>query len=157
MKLIKQKDHYAGLNTNFYLALSLILDACVEAKLPNEIVSNMVLAILSDMQMDQADKNSKCLMDTIESSYADSGIRMCGKPYKPPHILFWNLQSTSGFPVLSSQKNSSMMSGFSPALLNMFCEEGLNSLESCNPWTLFKKTLDNERYTILDNKLREIL
>ena len=151
------KNSSWGMNTNFTAALNLILDAIIMNKLPAEDVEDMVLVILSDMQMDQADKNSKCLMDTIESSYADSGIRMCGKPYKPPHILFWNLQSTSGFPVLSSQKNSSMMSGFSPALLNMFCEEGLNSLESCNPWTLFKKTLDNERYTILDNKLREIL
>ena len=151
------KNSSWGMNTNFTAALNLILDAIIMNKLPAEDVEDMVLIILSDMQMDQADKNSKCLMDTIEASYADAGIRMCGKPYKPPHILFWNLQSTSGFPVLSSQKNASMMSGFSPALLNMFCEEGFNSLESCNPWTLFKKTLDNERYTILDNKLREIL
>jgi hypothetical protein len=146
-----------GMNTNFTAALNMILDSIIINKLPAEDVEDMVLVILSDMQIDQADRNAHSLMESIELSYADAGIRVCGKPYKTPHILFWNLRSTSGFPTLSSQRNSSMMSGFSPALLNMFCEEGLNSLQSCSPWSLFKKALDSERYSILDNKLRETL
>jgi ABC-type amino acid transport substrate-binding protein len=84
-------------------------------------------------------------------------MKICGQPYKPPHILFWNLRSTSGFPVLSSQKNTSMMSGFSAALLNLFCDEGMNALKSCTPWSLLLKSLDNERYSILGNKLEEIV
>jgi ABC-type amino acid transport substrate-binding protein len=82
-------------------------------------------------------------------------MRVKGKPYKPPHILFWNLRSTSGFPALSSQQNASMMSGFSPAMLNLFCEQGIDSLQACSPWSLFLKGLENERYSIMEIKARE--
>jgi hypothetical protein len=146
-----------GMNTNFERALKMILDAIVTQKLTPDDVEDMVLAIFSDMQMDQADSKSKSLMDSIENMYAEAGVRLWGKPFKAPHILFWNLRSTSGFPTLSTQKNASMMSGFSPALLNLFCEEGLNALQSCTPWSLFIKSLDNERYNPLDKYLREHL
>ena len=146
-----------GMNTNFLAALNLILDAIVQQKLPAEDVEDMVLAIFSDMQMDQADTTSKSLMNTIETKYADAGMRLWNKPFKAPHILFWNLRSTQGFPTLSSQKNSSMMSGFSPALLNLFCEEGLEALQSCTPWSLFVKSLENERYKILDQFIHNTL
>ena len=145
-----------GMNTNFAAALKMILDAIVTQKLKPEDVEDMVLVIFSDMQMDQAD-NSTSLMDTIEKQYAEAGQRLWGKPFKAPHILFWNLRSTSGFPSLSTQKNASMMSGFSPALLNVFCEEGLTALQSCTPWSLFIKSLENERYNPLDTFIRETL
>lgn len=146
-----------GMNTNFAAALKMILDAIVSQKLKPEDVEDMVLAIFSDMQIDAADRTSTSLMDSIEKTYAAAGNRLWGKPFKPPHILFWNLRSTSGFPTLSTQKNTSMMSGFSPALLNLFCEEGLEALQSCTPWSLLVKSLDNERYKILDKYIREIL
>ena len=146
-----------GMNTNFNAALDLILNAIVQQALPAEDVEDMVLTILSDMQMDAADSSSssKSLMDSITSKYAEAGIRVCGKPYKPPHILFWNLRSTTGFPTLSTQQNTSMMSGFSPALLNLFCEQGIDALQSCSPWSLFLKSLENPRYDVLGNRLRE--
>ena len=146
-----------GMNTNFAAALKMILDAIISQKLKPEDVEDMVLAIFSDMQMDQADTSSKSLLETIEKQYADAGQRLWNKPFKAPHILFWNLRSTQGFPTLSLQKNCSMMSGFSPALLNLFCEEGLESLQSCTPYSLFVKSLDNERYKILDQQIRETL
>jgi hypothetical protein len=146
-----------GMNTNFASALKMILDAIVSQKLTTEDVEDMVLAIFSDMQMDQADRNSKSLMQSIENEYAIAGIKVWGKPYKPPHILFWNLSSTTGFPSLSTQTNASMMSGFSPALLNMFCEEGLDAFKDCTPWSIFTKSLENERYKPLDTYLRNTL
>jgi hypothetical protein len=146
-----------GMNTNFAAALTMILDAIISQKLKPEDVEDMVLAIFSDMQMDQADPSSKSVIDFIESKYAEAGQRLWNKPFKVPHILFWNLRSTDGFPTLSTQKNASMMSGFSPALLNMFCEEGLEALQSCTPWSLFIKSLDNERYKPLDTFIRETL
>ena len=146
-----------GMNTNFAAALKMILDAIVSQKLKPDDVEDMVLVIFSDMQMDQADRQSTSLIDTIEQQYAEAGQRLWGKPFKAPHILFWNLRSTSGFPSLSTQKNASMMSGFSPALLNVFCEEGLTALQSCTPWSLFIKSLENERYKVMDQFIRETL
>jgi len=147
-----------GMNTNFHAALDMILDAIVQNKMAPEDVQDMVLVILSDMQMDAGDRcNKDVLYKTMEQKYADAGMRVNGAPYKPPHILFWNLRSTSGFPSLANQRNASMMSGFSPALLNLFCDQGMDALQSCTPWSLLNKSLENERYKIMDNKLQEIL
>ena len=142
-----------GMNTNFHAALDLILDAIVQNKMAPEDVQDMVLVILSDMQMDFGDGcNKQVLYDTMAAKYQAAGIRVNGVPYKPPHILFWNLRSTSGFPSLANQPNASMMSGFSPALLNLFCEQGLDALQSCTPWALLVKSLENERYKIMEEK-----
>lgn len=145
-----------GMNTNFYAALDLILDAIIQNKMAPEDVEDMILVILSDMQIDEGDRSNKeSLYETMKAKYEAAGIRVNGKGYKPPHILFWNLRSTSGFPTLSNQPNASMMSGFSPSLLNLFCDQGLTALQSCTPWSLLNKSLENERYSIMSNKLNE--
>jgi hypothetical protein len=148
----------SGLNTNFYAALDLILNAIIQSKLSPEDVQDMVLVILSDMQIDSADKSAdQCMYDSIREKYEATGNRLYGKPFKPPHILLWNLRSTSGFPTISTQPNASMMSGFSPALLNLFCDKGIDALQACTPWSVFTKSLENERYKILGDKLSEFV
>lgn len=152
-----------GMNTNFYAALEVILNAIVSAKLPASDVENMVLAVFSDMQIDAAVPGglesgfAGTMMDKIDAKYAEAGVKVCGSPYKAPHILFWNLRSTTGFPTLSSKKNCSMMSGFSPALLTSFCEEGVESLYSCTPYDVLKSQLDNPRYLPLQTKVLEVI
>ena len=148
----------SGLNTNFYAALDLILDAIIQSKLTPEDVQDMVLVILSDMQIDQADKNSEQPMyDSIKTKYEAAGNRLYGKPFKPPHILLWNLRSTSGFPTMTNQANASMLSGFSPALLNLFCDQGIDALQSCTPWSTLTRSLENERYKIMGDKLSQVI
>lgn len=150
------KDAEWGMNTNFNAALDLILNAIIENKMAVEDVQDLILVILSDMQMDSGDTcNKQALYDTMKAKYEAAGIRVHGTPYKPPHILFWNLSSSSGFPSLSSQPNCSMMSGFSPALLNLFCDQGLDALQACTPWYLLEKTLANERYKIMSDRLSQ--
>jgi hypothetical protein len=147
-----------GMSTNFDAALNMILDAIVEAKMEPADVEGLTLAIFSDMQMDSADsgnRDTNVLYNRIRTKYADAGMRVKGKPYNPPHILFWNLRSTSGFPALSAQQNASMMAGFSAAMLNLFCEQGVVSLQAASPWSLFLKGLENERYSIMEVKARE--
>ena len=144
-----------GMNTNFHSAMRLILDIIVEQKMKPEDVSGMVLAIFSDMQMDQAQAGSQqtALYDSIKAMYAEAGLRVWNEPYEPPHILFWNLRSTNGFPVISSQPNASMMSGFSPMLLNQFCENGIDAFKS--PWDMFISTLTNPRYSMLETHVND--
>jgi hypothetical protein len=144
-----------GVNKNFNKALSLILDAIIDSKLPPEEVQDMVLVIFSDMQIDQSDITNKTIMyDEIKEKYSESGMRLYGKPFKPPHILFWNLRSTNGFPCLSRERNVSMMSGFSASLLNTFFEKGMNTLFNySSPWSILVKTLKNKRYNIMGDKI----
>ena len=134
VSLVRRADWWG--NTNFYAALNMILDTCVETQMHPDDVENMNLVILSDMQIDQANSmDTGTLYELMKQKYADAGKRAFGKPYKPPHIVFWNLRSTDGFPNVSTQKNTSMISGYSPALLNLFCQ-GRDSLQRCDPWSI---------------------
>lgn len=142
-----------GMNTNFYAAFDLILNAIIQNKMSSEDVENMILVILSDMQIDSCDSCDKqVLYDTMKIKYREAGIRANGVPYKPPHIVFWNLKSTYGFPSLANQSNTSMISGYSPIFLNSFCEQGLCALQKYTPWSLLVKSLDNQRYNIMQEK-----
>jgi len=150
-----------GYSTNFHSAFDRILDAIVEKKLTPDQVEGMILAVFSDMQIDTPNigvpDNMESFYQSMETKYADTGIRLWGKAFKPPHILFWNLRSTNGFPSLSSQKNVSMMSGFSPALLNLFCEKGLDALQGCTPWSILVEQMNKPRYQCLEEKVKEVL
>ena len=108
--------------------------------------------------MDEADTYyDSTVHKNIEKMYAEAGEKICGSPYKPPHILFWNLCSTDGFPCLSNQKNASIMSGFSPALLNNFCEIGLEGLQNTTPWISLRESMNQLRYQYLEDKIKESL
>lgn len=136
-----------GMNSNFVRALKLILDACVEKDLAPEVVSDLVLAVFSDMQIDQAGIGVGSMKDLIDEMFAVGGnLTSHGCPYTAPHILFWNLRSTNGFPSLSTSKNTSMLSGFNPQLLNTFCNKGLNTGGICTPWTIINEQLFQDRY-----------
>ena len=92
----------------------------------------------------------------ITKMYAEAGMRTkYGTPYKPPHILFWNLRSTMGFPVLSSQKNVTMLSGYSSVLLNTFYEKGMDGLKSYTPYKMICDILNNERYSCLETRIMD--
>ena len=137
-----------GMNTNFFAAMDLILEALIENNVDPSDAKGMVLAIFSDMQIDQADNHKHNgsrddMYKKIQTRYQDAG-------YEAPHILFWNLRSTDGFPCASKDKggavNATMMSGFSAALLNAFCEKGIEALQDYTPWSMLKETLMNPRY-----------
>ena len=154
-----------GYNTDFHKALDLILDAIVANKMDPQDVQNMVLVMLSDMQIDAAEpyggakkaQERTGLFKLIEQKYAAAGIRVHGAPYKPPHILFWNLRSTGGFPCMSNEPAASMVSGFSPALLNDFCDKGMDAFLSLTPWSQLVSSLYKERYQILGDQLEKTI
>lgn len=151
------KDSSWGLNTDFYKALDLILSSIVQQNLLPKDVEDMVLVIFSDMQIDSADDNYLTFYENIREKYRDAGMGCHGMPYNPPHILFWNLRSTKGFPTLSTQENTSMMSGFNPSLLNLFCDKGIDALKKCTPWSNLIECLQHERYKIMENKFIEFI
>lgn len=152
-----------GLNKNFYQALDKILDAIIETKLSPEEVKDMVLVILSDMQIEPIKSlsnnnnvNKYSFYDEIREKYKETGIRLYGKTLKPPHLLFWNLKSTDGFPNLFNEGNTTMETGFNPSLLNSFSQDKYRSanLHSMTPWSHMIKTVEKERYKILSNHIK---
>ena len=142
------------MNTNIVLAMKLLLDACIEKEFTPDETSNLTLVILSDMQIDHADKNSNTMHSVIEDMFYEGGLRSkYATPFKKPHIVYWNLRSTTGFPVLSFMDNVSMLSGFSPIVLNTLMERGNKGLKECTPWEMFKGQLSNKRYKWIDGIL----
>jgi hypothetical protein len=142
-----------GMNTNFYGAMKLILDSLIQNEVDPTTVENLVLVVFSDMQIDQASsENTNTMYENIKQMFYNGGLTTDYKtPYNPPHILFWNLTSSSGFPTLSSEKNVTMLSGYSPVLLNVFCEKGLDGLREYTPFKMLCDLLNHERYKQLEN------
>lgn len=146
-----------GMNTNFMNALDNILDSIINQRLKPNDIKNLTLCVFSDMQIDYADKYSltNSFWETIKEKYKNAGIYYFGIPYDPPNILFWNMRMTKGFPVMVKQNNVSMLSGFSPVLLNIFCNKGYNELKNINSYSLLIKILNNEKYNFVNKIINE--
>ena len=144
------------MNTNFAAAVRLLLSSCIAKDLHPTEVKNMVLVVFSDMAIDEADSNARSMNELIKILFSEAGKNTSHQiPYEPCHILYWNLRSTGGFPVLSTEKNVSMLSGYSPNMLNMFCEKGIAALEDFTPWSCFWEQVNNPRYQWLKNHLKK--
>ena len=77
-------------------------------------------------------------------------------PYSPPHIVFWNLRMTDGFPALSTDKNVTMISGYNSVLLNSFCEKGIEVFEKYTPYNSMIDVLSHPRYKIMEDKVKSL-
>jgi hypothetical protein len=133
-----------GMNTDFYKALRLVLDQLVEHSVPAEDAKNLVLAVFSDMQIDAAPTSSgtpQAMHSRIKEMYAEHG-------YEAPHILYWNLRTTDGFPAVTTEKNVTMLSGFSPVLLNVLEDKGIAALHEYTPFRTVAEQLDNPRFVV---------
>lgn len=145
-----------GMTTNIVAAFQLILDACVLKQLPPCEVKDLVLVIFSDMQFNDAQRGTCNIHDTIKLMFAEAGLKTKHKTeYSVPHILYWNLRSTNGFPTKSSTQNVSMLSGYNAATLNIFCEKGMEVLENCSPWVILLEQLNNKRYSWADKLITQ--
>lgn len=147
-----------GMNTNFYAALDLILQTTIKNNVHPDQLKKTTLVIFSDMQIDQAGDSKDSFFDNIKLRYREAGLKSVYKtPFPLPHIIFWNLRTTSGFPSLSSTPNTSMISGSSGNLLNLFLDKGTHVLEELTPWKLLQESLNNSRYSEFQNAFTSCL
>lgn len=144
-----------GGSTDFFGAMKLILQVLKTNKVPPSEVEDMVLAVFSDMQIDESmghvaksgfESSMNTMMDNIKAHYS-----ACG--YNPPHILFWNLRKTDGFPNLSTTENTTMLSGYNATMLNVFCEKGMEELKKITPARMLEEQLNDERYQVMGEYL----
>ena len=150
-KVWKVKRAAWGSSTRIYPAFKMILDACIKNNVPAKEVEGMVIAIFSDMQIDCIDiHDSPYGTDTlaveIKKMYNKYG-------YQAPHLLFWNLRKTKGFPVISSKNNCTALSGYSSALLNVFCDKGIQALKEFTPRKILEDLLSNPRYAVMEEDI----
>lgn len=132
-----------GGSTNLESALELILEKLVIQETPSEEVEDMVLCVLSDMQIDESiDLDISTMFDLVKTKYENKG-------YQLPTIVFWNLRQTDGFPSTTKEKNVIMVSGYNSVLLNEFSEKGIEAFSNITPFKMVKKILDNPRYDLM--------
>jgi len=175
-KVWKLKTSDWGMNTNFYKALLMILDVIVEKNISPREVEGMVLAVFSDMKIDTKwfniegnnkgsnevnnegnnEQNMNTMFDNIKDMYKEAGLRSkFNKAYNIPHILFWNLRLTDGFPAKTSQNNVTFISGYSSVLLNNFCSNGMETFKQYTPELMLDNILDNKRLRSLEIKIMD--
>lgn len=136
-----------GTNTDFFKAMEMILTTLVENQVPPEEAKGLVLAVFSDMQIDIAsrvDRDSttpQAMHTRIRNMYAKHG-------YEPPHVLYWNLRTTNGFPSVTTEKNVTMLSGFSPILLNVLENKGMSALTEYTPFRMISEILNSPRFNV---------
>ena len=130
-KVAKVQSMGWGGSTDFEAACLRILEAAVSAKLTPDEVPDMI--VFSDMQFDCANGaygygygrgrgpsgGWSTQYERLQTKFAEAGERICGQPYAPPRIIFWNLRSSVGFPVAKDCPNTQLIAGFSPALLKL--------------------------------------
>jgi hypothetical protein len=168
-KVQKMMNAPWGMNTNFEAATEKILKVAVKAKLSPEDIPDLI--VFSDMQFDQAKNDSrgwKTHHKRIVRRFKEEGLRVCGKEWPAPHIIYWNLRgNTTGFPAKASTPGVTMLSGYSPSLMKLLLsgdpmeeeeevvdENGVKTKKmKNNPFLSIRKALDSEDY----DKVREVL
>ena len=140
-------------------AFERILLVIEENNLPQEAIPDLI--IFSDMQFDEADdinSDKEELQKRLVKRFEDVGMKICGKPYDVPRIIYWNLRAnTPGFPVESSTLNTQLLSGYSPSLFKLILdgepleieevsESGEVIKRKVTPLETLRKCLDDTRY-----------
>jgi hypothetical protein len=146
--------------SKFYTAFDMLLDVVIETKMPREQVEEMNIIIFSNMQVNNnKDREFASLYEAIKTKYEEAGMKAIHRPYKMPHIIFWNLESSDGFPALSIHPGVSMISGFNPKMLNLFCDKVsiANPSGTSTPYMKLKQLLNSKRYKCMEEKLTKFL
>ena len=134
-----------GGSTNIHAALDLLLDIAVKNNVPQKDMPK-ILAIFSDMQFDQGDSSwSKTSYNNICAKFTNAG-------YEVPHVLFWNLRDNAvGFQVKADTPNSSMLSGYSTRMLDLFLTGDIQNLDELQTNTNDDTDEDNKESADKDN------
>jgi hypothetical protein len=142
----------SGYKTNLYGCFNIILNTILDNNIKPEDVENMTFVILTNSNYDKHKYLDDTLYNNIELLYKNTGLNsIFKKPYKPPHIVFWNLSYSNYFPVTSRTRNTTMVSGFSHLVLNNYTYDGIDGLKQYTPYKMIHDILNDKRYNILGN------
>lgn len=145
-----------GMSTNLHAAFQMILDGIREADMPPVDVENMAIVVFSDMQINAGSKFSNTTMNSIIDMFHDAGMKSkYATPYPTPHLVWWNLRKTTGFPTLSTMRNTTMLSGYNAALLNAFEGKGVDALKEYTPAKMINDILCADRYKMLERHINK--
>jgi hypothetical protein len=127
-----------GMNTNLELVFNVVLNQALKHKVLPEDMPSKIL-IMSDMEFDQATRQSESAIQMIRRQYEESG-------YSLPQIIFWNIQSRGGnFPVRHNESGTALISGLSPSIV-----KSVLGGKEMTPISIMNETINSERYSIIE-------
>merc|ERR1711988_1736636 len=162
-KVIHTRRAPWGGSTDLSAALNMIYNVVEENRLSEEEIPNLI--IFSDMQFNQCSRWNETMQQTIERKFARLGNTICGKPYRAPLMIYWNLRSTGGHAVQADTPNTMLLSGFSPSMLKLILEgqqvgeqevvdeKGNVTKKSITPWEIMRLAIDSEVYDPIRSRL----
>ena len=112
-----------GGSTDFAAACEHILAAVQAARLSADEIPDLL--VLSDMAFDEAHGEGHVASwathhERLQRRFAEVGVAVCGQPYPPPRILYWNLRAAgAGFAAAADAPGTQLLSGFSPAMIKL--------------------------------------
>lgn len=141
-------------NTNIEAVFKLILKTAIDNNMQQADLPDNIL-ILSDMEFDRCATSSSFswatssgfnkLFKVIAEEYARHG-------YKLPRLVFWNLCSRTGtIPVKENSLGVALVSGFSPAIMNMVLSGKLD------PFECLLEQITSERYQPVQEAIMGLL
>jgi hypothetical protein len=152
-----QSDRNWGMSTDLLKACEMVAASLAAGGVARDAVKNIVLAVLSDMQIDGGqgvdggegagaggwgDASPPDAHERIEACFAARGLPC-------PHILWWNLRRTDGFPTVMTKGNTTCVSGYSASLLKAFQEDAMKAIENATPLATLRRLLADERLSPL--------
>jgi hypothetical protein len=85
--------------------------------------------------------------ERIKTDFHDAGMESIYEtPYDVPHIVFWNLRKTDGFPTVSNERGVTMISGYNASMIETLLNKGVRALRDMTPWDLIRETLASSRF-----------
>lgn len=123
-------------NTNIEAVFKLVLDVACKYDLSQKDIPNLL--IISDMEFDEATTTSAGQMDKL---FITLKKKFNKKGYELPRLIFWNVNSRTGtIPITQNNNGVILVSGFSPAVINMVLSE------QTDPYKALIAQLNKPRY-----------
>ncbi len=120
-----------GMNTDIDAAFDAILNAAVKAKSSQDELPS-TLYIISDMQFDSCVRGSETNFERAEKKFRAAG-------YELPHVVFWNVRASEGFPADKYSNRVTLISGSSQSTFQYV-------VEGKTPVECMVDILNGERY-----------
>ena len=153
-------SHSEVANTNIEAVYDLILQTAIDNNLKQEDIPANVL-LVSDMEFDSMVNFNGCsrydsyngkyyakqcaLFEQIKKRYEAAG-------YVMPRTIFWNVGSRTGtVPIQEHKTGTALVSGYSPAIAKMVFSA------KTDPYEVLLETLNSERYSSIENILKNII
>ena len=143
-RVYQMKRSEWGMTTNLEKVYKLILDQATRHNIPQSDMPTKLL-ILSDLEFNEISTNGWDRNDCPEwnptaQQMAKTMFEESG--YELPEIIYWNIQSRQdNVPVSFDEMGTSLISGFSPAIM-----KSVLSCDDMTPHNMMMETLSNERY-----------